>query len=63
MPSQILARQSIYVRENAARYRNHCWLGRAMSITDSECVSIALFNQYAKRMRRITLTSVASPAL
>ena len=34
-----------------------------MSITYSECVSVALVIRHAKRMRRIVLPSVASPAL
>jgi len=34
-----------------------------MSITYSECVSVALFIQHAKRMRRIVLSSAACPAL
>jgi len=34
-----------------------------MSITYSECVSVALFIQHAKRMRRIVLSSVACPVL
>ena len=60
----LLSEQPSYVqRDTAARSRNHCWRGRAISITDSECVSVALFIQYAKRMRRITLTSVVCPAL
>ena len=46
-----------------ARSRNHCCRGRAKSITYSECVSIALVIQHAKRMRRITLPSVVCPAL
>ena len=64
MPSQILTKQSIYVqRDTAARSRNHCWRGRAITITDSERVSVALFIHFAKRMRYITLRTVACPAL
>ena len=33
-----------------------------MSITYSECVIVALGNQYALRMRRIILSSVDCPA-
>ena len=39
--------------------RNHCCLAKARSITHSECVSVALVIQHAKRMRRIILSSVA----
>ena len=34
-----------------------------MSITYSECVSIALVSQHVTRMRRVMLLSVAYPAL
>ena len=45
-----------------ARTRNHrC--GRAITITYSECVFVALVTQNAMRMRSITLSSVACPAL
>jgi hypothetical protein len=43
--------------------RNHCCRGKAISITYSECVSVALVIQHAKRMRRIILSSVACLAL
>ena len=46
-----------------ARSRNHCCSGKAISITYSECVSVALGIQYAMRMRRILLPSVSCPAL
>ena len=36
--------------------RNHCYGGKAISITYSECVSIALRIQHTKRMRRIMLS-------
>ena len=39
--------------------RNHCSRGKAISVTYSECVSVALFIQHSKRMRRIILSSVA----
>jgi len=39
--------------------RNHCYRGRAVSITHSECLSVAVVIQYAKRMRLIILSSVA----
>jgi hypothetical protein len=34
-----------------------------MSITYSECVSVALDIQYAERMRHIILSSLACPAI
>jgi hypothetical protein len=43
--------------------RNHCYRGKAISITHSKCVSVALVIQYAKRMRHIILSSVACLAL
>ena len=46
-----------------ARSRNHCCRGTAISITYSECVSVVLFIQNAKRMRRIILLSVTCPAV
>jgi hypothetical protein len=45
-------------RNIEARSRNHCCRGKAISITYSECVSVALVIQHAKRMRRIILSSV-----
>jgi hypothetical protein len=50
-------------RDPAARSLNHFWRGSAISITDSEYVSAALVIRYAKRIRHITLISVACPAL
>ena len=46
-----------------ARSRNHCCGAKTISITYSECVSVALVIQHAKRMRRIKLSSVACPAV
>jgi hypothetical protein len=45
------------------RSRNHCCRGKAISITYSEDVSVALGMQHAKSMRRIILSPVACPAL
>jgi len=42
-----------------ARSRNHSCPAKAISITCSECVSVALGIQYAIRMRRIILSPVA----
>ena len=41
------------------RSRNHCCRGKAVTITYSECVSVALAVQHAKRMRPIIFSFVA----
>jgi hypothetical protein len=43
-----------YKRDTHVRSRNHCCREKAISITYSECVFVALVIQDAKRMRRIT---------
>jgi hypothetical protein len=48
-------RQCTYKRNIGARSRNHCCRENAINITYSECVSVALVIQHAKRMRRIIL--------
>jgi hypothetical protein len=53
----------MYKRNNEARSRNHCCRVKAISNAYSECVSVALVIQHAKRMRRIILSSVACLAL
>ena len=64
LPNLQIARQAMYVLRNIeARSRNHCHRGKAESITCSECVSLALVIQHAKRMRRIIVSSVACPSL
>jgi hypothetical protein len=45
------------------RSRNRCCSGKAVIITYSECVSVALVIRHAKRMRRIILSSVARLAV
>jgi hypothetical protein len=55
--------QCRYKRNIKTRSRNHCCLGKAISLTYSECVSVALDTQHAKRMRHIILSPVASLAL
>jgi hypothetical protein len=37
---------------------NHCCRGKAVSVTYSECMSVAVVTLHAQRMRRITLYSV-----
>jgi hypothetical protein len=46
-------------RNIGARSHNRCCRGKAISITYSECASVALFMKHAKRMRCIMLPSVA----
>ena len=49
-----------YVQRNIKTLsRNHCCSVKAISITYSECVSVALGIQHAMRMCRIILSSVA----
>jgi hypothetical protein len=38
---------------------NYCYRGKAINITYSECVSVALGIQHAKRMRRIVICGVS----
>ena len=46
-------------RNNETCSRDHCCSGKAVSITHSECVSVALLIHHVKRMRRNILSSVA----
>ena len=56
-------RKAMYVYRNIEVHLcNRCCSGKAISTTYSECVSIALVIQHAKRIRRILLLSVACPA-
>jgi hypothetical protein len=52
-----------YKRNIDVHSRNHCFRGKAISISYSECVFVALVIQHAKRMRPIILSSVACVAL
>jgi hypothetical protein len=52
-------RKSDYKRKKGARSRKRFYGGKAMSITYSECVSVALVIQHAQRMRHIFLLYVA----
>jgi hypothetical protein len=54
----------MYVQRNIeARSRNHCCRGKAISITYSECVSVALAIQHAKRMRRIVICGLSDSTI
>ena len=53
----------MYERNIEARSRNHCCRRKAINITYSECLSVALFIQHAKHMHRIILSIAACPAL
>ena len=49
-------RQAMYVQRNIeALSCNDCYCGKAISITYSECVPVALGVQHAMRMRRIVI--------
>jgi len=54
----------MYAKRNiATRWRTYCCLGKAMSITYFEFVSVALFMHHVERMRRVILSSVACLAV
>jgi hypothetical protein len=55
--------QYTYKRNIEARSRNHCCRGKAISITYSEGVLVALVIQHARRIRRIILSPVTCLAL
>ena len=55
--------QCTHTRNIEARSRRHFCRGNATSIVYSECVSVALVMQDAKRMRRIILSSMACLAV
>ena len=57
-------RQAMSVQRNAvASSSNYCRSGKEISITYSECVSVALGIQHAMRVRRFLLSSLACPSL
>jgi len=45
--------RAINITETSSR--NHCCHGKTISVTYSECVSVALVTQHAMRMRRIVI--------
>jgi len=52
-----------YKRNIETRSHNHSYRGRAICTAYSDSVSVALVIQRAPRMRRVTVSSVACPAL
>jgi len=51
-----ITRQTMYMRRNIeARSCNYCYSGKAILITYSECVSVALCTHHAMRMRGIVI--------
>ena len=56
-------RQCMYKLSIEAGLCNHCCCGKAISITYSECVSVALVTQHAMHMCRIMLSLVTCLAL
>jgi hypothetical protein len=52
-------RKCRYKRKIVARSRNHCCSGKAITITYSECVYVALVIQHAMRMCHFILTFAA----
>jgi hypothetical protein len=56
-------RQCRYKRNIEVRSHTNCYRGKAISITYSECVSVALVTQHTKRMRRVIVSSVARLAV
>jgi len=57
------AMQPTHKHNIEVRAPNHCCRGKAIIIAYSECVSVALFIQHAKRMRRIILSTVVCLSL
>jgi hypothetical protein len=57
------SRHATYVQRNTEADSLKSCRGKAISTTNSECVSVALVIQHAMRMRCIILPSVACPAL
>jgi hypothetical protein len=58
-----IQKYSTYKCSIETRSCNHCYRGKAVSISYSECVYVALVIEYAKRMRRVIMSSVACLAV
>jgi len=54
---------NVYKRNIEARSRDRCCHGKAISVAYSQCVSLALLIQRAKRMRHMILSFVAYSAV
>jgi hypothetical protein len=54
-------RQCTYKRNTEARFGNHCYDGKAISIIQPECVFVALCIQHAMRMRHILICGIPHP--
>ena len=62
--THVLQDRPIRIQSNiVALSRDHCWRGKAINITCSECVSIALVSQHVKSMHRFKLSSVTCLAV
>ena len=53
----------MHKRKTEAGSRKHCYRAKAIFITYSECVPVALSIQHAERMRRNILSPVACTTL
>ena len=52
-------RKCMHKRNICVHLRNHCSSGKVISITYSDCMSVALGIQHAKRMHRIIVSFLA----
>jgi len=59
-----IIRQAIYIQRNAeVCLYNHCYCGKAISITYSECEFVALVTEHGNHVHCVILLTVDSPAL